>query len=298
MSPATEPLTKTGPIRAGLDYQDSYALFRFVEWLEHPERYLWMRMECTEAGFLDDLVIASTGNHYDVFQIKYSVHPDSPSTDWNWDTLLSKQKNAKKTFLQKWYRSWSTFEDSAHSTSKVTGYLLTNQSASRGFLKYLKADRNQNALRVDFSNLKKAAPSIYDTALKTIGSVQDLRDFLRNFYFVFDQQELSVLKESARLRLESLGVGEAGFRELQDAVRLWATRKDLPREDGTILLEDIKSAASWYRPRPLLQSFPVPNDFVLFNRHTHAELLRELDSPVGGVKVIAGTPGTGKSTYL
>ena len=37
--------TRSGVRRAGDDYQDIIALVLLVEWLEHPERYKWVRVE-------------------------------------------------------------------------------------------------------------------------------------------------------------------------------------------------------------------------------------------------------------
>jgi hypothetical protein len=42
----------------------------------------------------------------------------------------------------------------------------------------------------------------------------------------------------------------------------------------------------------------VPDDFVIFDDVVHTRLLKELETPGGGVKVLFGTPGCGKSTYL
>jgi len=75
---------------------------------------------------------------------------------------------------------------------------------------------------------------------------------------------------------------------------LWARKRNFPREGGKIFLDDIKKAVGWHHPRSLSQSFPVPGDFVLFDKGIHTGLVKDLTSPVGGVKILEGTPGTGK----
>jgi len=294
----SEVQTRTGPIRGGLEYQDSYAILKFVEWLEHPQRYEWMQMEFTEAGFLDDLVTASPEHGCEICQIKYSVHPEAPTSDWTWKTLLTKPGKTKQTLFEKWARSWLEFANSGQCSGKTTGYLITNKAAHGSFLEHLKAKGHSRGLFVDLKKMKHKAPSRYRDALRQIGSERQLERFAANFSFIFDELELDVLKESARERLKTLGVEEHGWNSLQNEVRLWARKRDFPRPGGKILLDDIKKAMGWHHPRPLLQSFPVPGDFVLFNKNVHAGLLRDLASPNGGVKVLEGTPGTGKSTYL
>src|SRR6267378_1432213 len=123
MSELFEVQTRTGTIRGGLEYQDSYAILKFVEWLEHPQRYEWMQMEFTDAGYLDDLVTASPEYVREICQIKFSVHPEVPTSDWKWKTLLSKGKSAKETLFEKWASSLFEFSSDA---GKTTGHLITN----------------------------------------------------------------------------------------------------------------------------------------------------------------------------
>jgi archaellum biogenesis ATPase FlaH len=51
-------------------------------------------------------------------------------------------------------------------------------------------------------------------------------------------------------------------------------------------------------PRPLNENFEVPSDFQFFNEITHKDIFQDLQNANGGIKVIYGNPGTGKSVYL
>src|SRR5215470_15410666 len=289
----SETQTRTGTIRGGLEYQDSYAILRFVEWLEHPERYQWMQMEFSDAGFLDDLVTSSRDHGSEILQIKYSVHPESPKSDWTWKTLLSKRKKTSLSLFEKWTKSWFSFAGSGQPAVKTTGFLITNKAADSTLLECLKPKKHSRGLFIDVKKFKRKAPSLYRSALQQIGSERQLERFAANFLFIFDEQELETLRDSAIRRLKNLGVEEPGWSTLQQEVRLWARKRNTPREGGRIVLEDIKKAVGWHQPRPLLQSFPVPNDFVLFDRHIHQTLLNQLAVPDGGIKILEGTPGTG-----
>ncbi len=51
-------------------------------------------------------------------------------------------------------------------------------------------------------------------------------------------------------------------------------------------------------PRPLNENFEVPSDFQFFNEATHRDIFQDLQKVNGGIKIIYGNPGTGKSVYL
>ena len=49
--PQVPKLTRSGTRRLGDEYQDVQALDTLVEWLEHNERYHWVKLEADESGF-------------------------------------------------------------------------------------------------------------------------------------------------------------------------------------------------------------------------------------------------------
>src|SRR5690349_17185531 len=90
--------TRTGTRRLGDKYQDLIALDVFLDWLEHCDRYKWVRVEANDAGFLDDVVALMNNNRIVVKQVKYSTDTDSEGDPWTWDDLLSQShRKVKKT---------------------------------------------------------------------------------------------------------------------------------------------------------------------------------------------------------
>jgi NACHT domain len=298
---ARRKLTKPGPLREGFDFQDAYALLRFVEWLEKPAKYQWMKLEANEAGYLDDLIAVSTQDSCSLFQIKYGVHPDTPSASWTWKSLLtgkSKQTATVSSLFAKWFRSWADYGVFSKAEKHTTAYLVTNRIGSSELLRCCEQEPKSLGFRIDPAKLKKQNSKHYREAKQIAGSELALKQFLKCFVLLFDQQELNELLETSRRRLQDLGVDERGYRGLRDAIRRWATSRDEPISGGTILLSDIHNAAGWNKLRPLDQRFPVPKDFVLFDEVIHRRVLANLKLPQGGVNVFVGSPASGKSTYL
>ena len=122
--------------------------------------------------------------------------------------------------------------------------------------------------------------------------------FFESFSFEFDAASLDTFKENAKSRLGRLGVDETGWQGLCDAVRRWATERDTPNRRREITIDDVKNALGWSKIKPLRQDFLLPEDFVLFDSSLHKALVDEVKSPHGGIKVLYGSPGFGKSTYL
>jgi NACHT domain len=291
-------LTRTGSIRKGFDYQDTYALLRIADWIEHPKEFVWMKLEAREAGFLDDIVIANAESQsVSLFQVKYGVHPDTPESAWDLDTLLFNASGSSKPLFKKWFDSWLDFSGRKGFTS-VSGALVTNRPASVRFKKCLRPTED-GAQKIDITTLAKVFPRRYRQALSQAGkSKLQLSRFLRSFTFYFDRPDLDKTKDQIRKRLERFGVDEKGWVSLQEVVRRWATHRNEPRMEGIIRLDDIRAAAGWVSPKALKQEFPIPMDFVLANHAMHRRLIKSVKSPPGGIAVISGGPGSGKSTYL
>jgi hypothetical protein len=44
-------LTPSGRLRQGYEYQDVQAIDLLIEWLEHNDRYQWVKLEDDDSGF-------------------------------------------------------------------------------------------------------------------------------------------------------------------------------------------------------------------------------------------------------
>ncbi|MCP4366232.1 MAG: hypothetical protein GY800_13180 [Planctomycetes bacterium] len=292
-------LTKPGPLRRGFDYQDAQAVSLFVEWLAHPNRYNWAKLEADEYGYLDDMAVLNQNGVLLLYQIKHSVHPDVPDDAWSWDDLLKETKGKQKSsLLKKWFLSWhdlikiATFPEiipSLHTNRKAAGDILASISFSP-----------QGGIVVDIEKFKSIHKRHFEEFLRQIApAVEDeLNDFLKAFQFYFDQPSLDVVWEGTKRNFKRLGGDDKGWQSLRDATRKWATERDLPNVGGKITLDDIRKAAKWFKPKALNQEFVIPDDFVLFDRRIHDQLLSDLKKPSGGVRLLFGSPGIGKSTYL
>lgn len=291
-------LTRTGPIRQGLEYQDTYALLRIVDWIEHPKAFAWMKLEAREAGFLDDVIVADAQNqNLRLFQVKYGVHPDTPESEWTLNTLLSSVRPNSEPLFKRWFDSWFDMHMRKGFPS-VSGALITNRPASADLRRCLKTSTD-GMRHLNLTAFAKRFPRKYRKALKQAGNDRKLLNrFCRSFVFQFDQPDLDGAKDQVRMRLAKFGVTDEGLISLQESVRTWATHRDQPRDEGIIRLDDIKLAARWLSPRGLEQQFPIPMDFVLSNHAMHRDLIKAARSADGGIAVISGGPGSGKSTYL
>ena len=86
-------------------------------------------------------------------------------------------------------------------------------------------------------------------------------------------------------------------KRLKDTVRVWVCRRDEPRQNGEICLQDIMRAALWYNLQQLPQRFEIPGDYVLPSESFHEEVVQRIQSTSQGCIVLTAQPGLGKSTY-
>ena len=69
------PYTRSGTRRLGDDYRDFIAHKLFVDWLEHSDRYSWIRVEADEAKYLDDIVVMFADDRVEVKRGQSSTNP-------------------------------------------------------------------------------------------------------------------------------------------------------------------------------------------------------------------------------
>jgi hypothetical protein len=97
-------IKRSGTRRLGDEYQDVVALEVLVGWLEHPDRYQWVKVEADDAGSLDDVVALYSDDTLLVRQVKYATAPDSEDDRSTWDLLLEKpagKSAAKQSLLER-----------------------------------------------------------------------------------------------------------------------------------------------------------------------------------------------------
>ncbi len=280
----------TSAIRAGLDYQDIWGFNLCAEWMKNPDKYKWIQFETIPSEvtigrfYLDDIVLCDKSDLYYVYQIKHKQNPDTDR--WKWDDLLNPQIKSGQSLIKKWYDSYfkQELKDRINSAKFVT-----NGSAHTEIKKYLK-----NA-KINIEEVKKDLPGIYSKIKKQLGDVRRIKRFFAEFQFIFDQADLEKLEEkiASDLMIE-LGATQNGITNL-----LWQIHKECRQKyTRPLTLEQMREWCEWDTPEPLNEKFEIPCDFVLFDKVKHNQILRDLKNPIGGIKVIYGKPGCGKSTYL
>lgn len=281
---------RTSPIRKGFRYQDLWALRLCAEWLQQPDRFQWIQFETAPIEsfpsrfHLDDLVLCDQENRLWLYQIKHVQNPDEDS--WTWDRLLHISGNGASA-IQKYYRSFLNSE-----LEGKIGYaaFVTNGRPDDELSASLKTDR------VDFDELKKN-DVIYKRVLQQLAGQDEsrIRSFFDQFVFSFGQKDFTELEaETLSVFFEKLRATQSGVNGLLLRLQAEASKK----QTSHIVIENLREWCEFDVPRPLNEAFPIPQDFQLFSKETHDQLIEKLRSPDGGVKVLFGKPGSGKSTYL
>jgi len=279
----------TSSIRSGFSYQDLWTLKLSGEWLLNPNEYKWIQVEVnpTEGQFfLDDIVLFDNTDKYHIYQTKFKT---DDSYLWTWDDLLKNRKGKTgdlPSFLNKWETS---IQNIGYENVKKAAF-ITNGSFSEEIQKYI-----SNKL-VDIEKLKKENSILYDKIQTEIGTEKAVIEFFAKFEFIFENQNIDDIevKIVEKLFYNSLHVTAHGVNNL-----LLAIQKEA-RKSFTIQLtiELIREWCEFDNPRPLNEKFEIPSDFQFFDKTTHENILNDLNNPNGGVKIIYGKPGTGKSVYL
>lgn len=294
---ALSQYTPSGIRRAGDDYQDVEALDVLVEWLEHPDRFRWVRVEDEDNERLDDVTAQRSDGVRRVRQIKFSGHPDEDDDAWSWESLLEERlgrrnKDGAQRTLPSLLKKWA---DSLRSITRDGAIVDAAVSTNRRAAPDLQASLSPDAT-VDFDAIAEA--DVRAEVIRQVGSEAEARTFFAGFRFELDRPSLDTREEGTRRRFLALGGTEHGWRNLQHEVRRWVRLRHEPPPDGAITLAEVRRAAMWHRLQALPQGYLVPGDYVLPSREFHEEMLHDLLGLSSGCRVLADSPGVGKSTYV
>ncbi|CAM5218341.1 hypothetical protein CDEF62S_01315 [Castellaniella defragrans] len=153
---------------------------------------------------------------------------------------------------------------------------------------------------IDASSLRVTLDRV-DATIRTevfgqLGGEDRARDFFDRFEFRHSYQGANALERAVVNRVVPQYADRTGwlalFRESID----WAVRRNFPPPGGRITLELVRGTIDARRPRPLEQSFRVPEGYRPPNEEFAARFLRDLDR--NSTVVLWGAPGQGKSTFL
>lgn len=268
-------------IRSGYSYEDLFVLKLCVDWLRNPDKYIDIKIQFVPEnigikGFaLDDVTASRKNGIIEYYQIKNIQNPDTDF--WDLNKLLNKG-------LSKWIKSFSALKENERFCS-----LITNGQLDETLCVFFSDDH------FNFEEIKKSNSDFIQT-LETEGfSESTIKSFFDSFEFKFNQPNKTFFEEELRQVLyKDLKVTKAGV----DSLLIYIAQQGSEKKPQIITLKEIRSTLSWDNPRPLNQNFVVPSDFQFFDKVVHQNIIGELQTLKGGIKVFIGKPGSGKSTYL
>jgi hypothetical protein len=270
------------------------ALGVLVEWLEHPQRYRWVEVECDEAGSLDDVVSELANGSLVVLQVKFSAHPEQVTDALGWDALLKERQGRQSGDQRRLPSLWSKWAKSylelAAGGRQIDAAVVSNRRPDQDIQRALLPDGHIDPDRI-------ADTGVREEIFRQAGGEAEARSVLAAFRFDLDRPSLDVFEGALRRRFSLLGGTESGWLNLKDELRRWVLYHNEPTPDGQIRLGEIRRAAQWHELQSLPQAFVIPKDYVLPSQELHEEIMRTLTGTKAGCFVLTGSPGMGKSTY-
>jgi hypothetical protein len=279
IKPTTVPL-------AGYVYQTLVGFNLLADWLDDPGRYDWVVFEAYEEGAkgLDDLIVARSDGLRELIQVKFTVDAFRAEHALSWNWLLARKGARGTSLLQKWSAALAeTGTASVHSAS-----LLTNRRPDDEFRGHLAG------ARVDYSRLGSHLQARIETDL---GGAEKAREFFGIFSFDHSFAGFDSLERRVIDRLVPRHTDRDGWLNLFRNGLDWATRKNSPAPAGRITMAVLRGTISARRPRVLNQEFRVPEDYRPPDEEFAERFLAEM-AQNALVRVLWGSPGQGKSTFL
>ncbi|MGV4415538.1 MULTISPECIES: ATP-binding protein [Chryseobacterium] len=268
-------------IRSGYKYEDLFTLKLIVDWLLDPEKYENIRVQYKPDDVqirhfaIDDIVATRKDGTVEYYQIKHKQNPDTDL--WTFDELIDKG-------LNKWINSF-------HAINQERKYcsLITNGNPDKNVQDCI-VHRN-----IDLGKVKEYQHEFFAVVQSYFSNPSDALSFFENFEFQFGHPNKRCLEDTLRnILYKQLKVTKGGVNNLL----LFIGDEGSEKFPTIFTLDIIRNLLEWDNPRPLNQNFNVPTDFEFFDRGIHQILLRDISTVEGGIKVIVGKPGSGKSTYL
>lgn len=272
----------------GYVYQNFIGLKVLLDWLEDPGLYEWVIFESDkeeDAKGLDDIVAkrADTGKFVRL-QVKFTADPHDERNRLTWDWLLL-HKPKGTSLIQKWSRAFFALGEG----SIAEAALITNREPDRAF----EACLIDNKISFD-----RVPEPIKSQIVSQLGGEESASLFFAVFGIRHSYQGYDSLHSTLRDRYVPRHTDFHGWHVLRSSAIDWAIRTNCPPPDGYITLSLLRGTLSTRRPKPLSESFRVPDGYLPPDSQFDDDFLRRVLTGDRRVAILWGSPGQGKSTYL
>lgn len=273
---------------SGYLYQTLVGINFLCAWLDNPGLYEWVQFEADDmeaARGLDDIVVQRSDQLLEVMQVKFTVDPFNPANALSWTWLTERKGMRGKSLLEKW--SDAAFKIGLERLADLR--LITNRRPDANFAAHL---RNGKVFLA-------ALPSQLRSQVEAhIGGSDNATLFFERFEFSHSYQGYESLDRTVSAALESRHTDHLGWLALHRRGIEWSIHRNSPAPDGRITLEVLRSTISERQPRPLGQEFRIPVGYMPPDPEFADAFLEEAESGAWSLRVLWGSPGQGKSTFL
>lgn len=280
-------IKRTAITASGYHYQTFVGIRLLCRWLDTPSLYDWVQFESDdqeEAKGLDDIVAQRPDGLLELLQVKFTVDPYEPENALSWTWLL-KRKGKGTSLLEKW--SGAAFAVGIEKLGKVA--LVTNRRPDAEFTSQLVEKK------VTLTNLPD---SLRKEVEAHAGGAHRAALFFGRFEFEHSYAGYQQLERHVGSELESRHTGSYGRLNLFRQAISWSTLKNSPPPDGRITLEVLRATISERQPRPLDQQFRIPVGYLPPDPDFADSFIEEAASGHWDLRILWGSPGQGKSTFL
>ena len=269
-------------------YQTLVGIHVLCDWLDNPGKYEWVQFEADdlqEARGLDDIVAKRSDKLLELIQVKFTVAPFEPVNALSWAWLTERKGERGKSLLEKW--SGAAFSVGLENAAELR--LITNRRPDADFTAHLRDGR---------ICLEAIPGPLREEIEAHVGGSHDAVRFFEKFEFSHSYAGYESLERTTSSAIEGRHTDHLGWLTLYRRAIDWSIHKYAPAPDGLITLEVLRSTISERQPRPLDQEFRVPGAYLPPDPEFADEFLRQAEEGAWSLRVLWGSPGQGKSTFL
>lgn len=269
-------------------YQTLVGIRLLCDWLDNPGLYMWVQFEADDledARGLDDIVFQRSDQRLGLTQVKFTVDPFDPANSLSWAWLTERKGKRGKSLLEKWSSAASSvgFENLAELR------LISNRRPDAEFAAHLSDEK---------VSLAALPEQLRDRVQAHLGGSENAARFFERFEFSHSYAGYESLERNISEALESRHTDHTGWLTLQWRAIHWSIHKRSPSPDGRITLEILRSTISERQPRPLDQEFRVPAGYLPPAPEFADTFVDQAQAGQWALRVLWGSPGQGKSTFL